>query len=145
MSRKKVVASSKPFNAICVGLGFLCFSAVSCVFAVLVATVAYHWFEDRLNISETTYTPDGKLKAVVFSLPHSHEKHVSVLSAKAAVEAARGGNVFSDSCRWLGARWKNNHSLVIYRDGDGTRSLGFEQFIAFDRGVQVDIQNLRRK
>jgi len=145
MSRTTTVSSSKTFRAICVALGFVCFSAVSCVFAVLVATVAYHWFEDRLNISETTYTPDGKLKAVVFSLPRSHEKHVSVLSAKAEVETARAGNVFSDSCRWLGARWKNNHSLVIYRDGDGTRSLGFEEFIAFDRGVQVDVQNLQRK
>jgi len=145
MTPLKVVFNSTAFKAVCSATAFVCFSAISCVVAVCVTTTGYFWLTDGLKISETAYSPDGKLKAVVFSLPRSDEKQVSVLNSKAPVEKDRAGNVFSSSCKWVGAKWMNNQKLVIYVEGEAPRIREVEHFIAFDRDIDIDVQDLKGK
>lgn len=139
---------SKPskFKVVIYISGFTFFCCVSFFAAVFFVAMTNRPAVDGLTIFETAYSPDGKLKAVVFASPKRPEvKNVSVLSVKGDPEKHRGGNVFSEACTQVSAKWKDNQSLVIYGDGVIAEDVESKSFIAFDRGVEIDIRELKGK
>lgn len=122
----------------------MCFSAISFFVAIWVVSLTFFSSPERLTIFETVYSPDRKLKAVVFGNQFSPAlKNVSVLNASARPESNRDGNVFSDTSVWVSAKWKDNQNLVIYTSGLGRTAMQSKNFIAFDRGVEIDIRELK--
>lgn len=146
MSLHKEIFYRSVVKAITSAIGLVSFSAVSFFVAVFVTGLAYFSITDQLTVLDTIYSPDGKLKAVVFREGQSSEyKNVSVLSAKAQLEKNQSGNVFFESCNWVGAKWIDNQRLVIYRDGNGRANRESLNFIAFDRAIDVDFRDLKSK
>jgi len=134
------------FKAFLSAIGLLSFSAVSFFVAIFISGLTYFSIEDRLMVFETAYSPDGKLKAVVYGEGlRSRYKSVSVLSAKAEIERNQSGNVFFESCNQVSAKWKNNQRLTIYCDGEGQANRKSLNFIAFDRAIDVDYRDLKSK
>jgi hypothetical protein len=125
MNFRNSIVKTVIFRAVSTGLGLLAFSALS--FFVV-------------------YSPDRKLKAVVFGNSlYPKWKNVSVIRASAEPEKQRDGNVFSDSCNWVGVKWLTNQRVVIFRDGDQTKTFKPTNFIAFDRGIDIDIRELKNR
>ncbi len=143
MSVQKTIFSSGIFNTVCAGIGFLSFSAVSFFMAVFLTALTYFWINDRPTIYETTFAPDGKLKAVVFGEAKSGSRSVSVLSSKANIEKNSNGNLFSQTCSWAGVRWIDNHRLRISVIGSSVTSEKTSSFVAFDRDLQIEYQYLK--
>ncbi|HIA52603.1 MAG TPA: hypothetical protein EYN91_11015 [Candidatus Melainabacteria bacterium] len=145
MNFRKSIIRTTIFRAVSTGLGLLIFSAVSFFVAVFVVSGAFVFVYDRPQIFDTVYSPDRKLKAVVFAPPfHPESKNVSVLRASTEPEKHRAGNVFSDSCKWVGVKWLTNQRVVIFRDGDQTKTFKPTNFIAFDRGIDIDFRELKK-
>jgi hypothetical protein len=146
MSLQKSFLNSKTFDAVCSAIGLVSFCALSFFVAVFVSTLTYFWITDRPTVIETAYSPDGKLKAVVFEeAKSSSTKHVSVLGSKASLEKNRSGNVFTESCDCVSAKWISNQRLVIYSDGNRVVDGKSINFIAFDRGIDIDFRELKDK
>ena len=146
MSSQKLVSNTTIFDALCSAIGLVSFSALSFFVAVFLSTLTYYWITDRPTVFETVYTPDGKLKAVVFGEEKSSSyKHVSVLGAKANLEKNRSGNIFTESCDCVSAKWISNQRLVIYSDGNKGVDGKSMNFIAFDRGIDIDFRELKDK
>ena len=144
MSLKKAIFNSTIFKGICSAIGLLSFSALSFFVAVFLTALAYFWSNDQATVFDTAYSPDGKLKAVVFKeTQNSKNKNVSVLGVKSNLEKGRAGNVFSESCNFVSAKWLDNQRLVIYRDGDGRADGKPESFIAFDRGIEIEFRDMK--
>jgi hypothetical protein len=145
MTLQTKIFNSGTFKAVCSAIGFVSFSIVSFFVAVFVITMTSHSVAEQLRISDTAYSPDGKLKAVVFAHPQYPEcKNVSVVSAQSQLEKTRVGNVFSERCTHVSAKWQDNQRLIIYCDSATQQSEPLN-FIAFDRGVEIDIRELKGK
>jgi|GEM_PF-4212244 len=146
MNFRNSIVKTVIFRAVSTGLGLLAFSALSFFVAVFVVSYAFFSVHDRLEVFDTVYSPDRKLKAVVFGNSlYPKWKNVSVIRASAEPEKQRDGNVFSDSCNWVGVKWLTNQRVVIFRDGDQTKTFKPTNFIAFDRGIDIDIRELKNR
>jgi hypothetical protein len=144
--QKAAFYSSVAFTAMSKGLGLVVFSAISFFVALWVVSLTFFSSPERFTVLETVYSPDRKLKAVVFAYQFRPGfKHVSVLSATASPEINRDGNVFSEACKWAGAKWRDNQNLVILTNGLADTAIKSKNFIAFDRGVEIDIRELKGK
>ncbi len=144
--QKAAFYSSVAFTAMSKGLGLVFFSAISFFVALWVVSLIFFSSPERLTIFETVYSPDRKLKAVVFGYQFRPDlKNVSVLSAAASPEINRDGNVFSAACKRANAKWRDNQNLVILTDGVVGTAIKSKNFIAFDRGVEIDIRELKGK
>ncbi|PZM82540.1 MAG: hypothetical protein DKT66_11120 [Candidatus Melainabacteria bacterium] len=142
--QKAIFYSSVAFTAMSKGLGLVVFSAVSFFVALWVVSLTFFSSPERLIVFETVYSPDRKLKAVVFGYQFRPGfKNVSVLSAAASPEINRDGNVFSEVCKRASAKWRDNQNLVILTEGLGGTALKSKNFIAFDRGIEIDIRDLK--
>ena len=144
MNVKRKLFGSHVFQVICSGIGLVSFSALTCIFAIFVTAFASAWVVDQLTVTETAYSPDRKLKAIVFANSKARSwKNVSVLGAQSVLEIDRAGNVFSDNCEKVGVKWIDNHKLVIYSDGIRPSDEKSQSFVAFDRDIQIDFHDLK--
>jgi hypothetical protein len=92
------------------------------------------------SIQRTVFSPDHKLKAVVFTNKLSPEDvsiNVSILKADAKMREQKYGNVFCDwGAQWADVSWTSNNSICVAHT-KGTSISSRNHFRAFDRDIAI--------